>query len=159
MITIDLLYLMSILLPIDLRLEVHGTFVEVMKNVLQPLYTNFYDYFNQKKYELTFNGQVILLEHLLNDYYDNVQRRIHIDDSLENSNIYIFNKIEGNEKRYLFNSLENGSKTYLFNKSEIESLKDFTIFIPSSVAFGEVQLKKLVDKYKLPGKSYNIQLV
>ena len=159
MITIDLLYLMSILLPIDLRLEVHGAFVEVMKNVLQPLYTNFYDYFNQKKYELTFNGQVILLEHLLNDYYDNVQRRIHIDDSLENSNIYIFNKIEGNEKRYLFNSLENGSKTYLFNKSEIESLKDFTIFIPSSVAFGEVQLKKLVDKYKLPGKSYNIQLV
>lgn len=159
MIAIDLYYLMLISVPLRMRTPLFLAYMEVCKNVIQKSYTAFYAFFDTVKYDLTFTGQVISLEHLLNDYYDNTQRRIYIDDVLDEINVFLFNAVEDNEKTYIFNTAENEEKTYLFNASELSNIQDFTIYIPSDVVFSEVQLRRLIDLYKTPGKQYSIEII
>jgi hypothetical protein len=159
MIAIDLYYLMLINIPIRLKNELLLAFIEVTKNVIVKLYNQFYDHFNLVKYDLTFTAQVISLEHLLNDYYDNTLRRIYIDDELDEINIFLFNKSEDNEDTYLFNKSENQESIYIFNDAELKNIKDFIIYIPSDVIYSVNQLTRLVDTYKSPGKQYSIEII
>ena len=159
MIIIDLPYLYQILLPIDLRTPITNVLLNTVRLTFQGLYNSFYETFNITKYNLTFNGQVCMLEHLLNDKYDTTLRRIEIIQDQAGKSTYLFNKIEQNESTYLFSKVENGHNTFIYNKSEVIGLNDFIIQIPSDVVFGEIQLRKLVDKYKLPDKSYSIEII
>ncbi|MBI1837793.1 MAG: hypothetical protein HYR91_11075 [Flavobacteriia bacterium] len=160
MINIDLLYLYNILIPIDLRKDVIIAFIEVIHSTMNLIFISFYNFFDSVKYDLSFNGQVISLEELLNNKYDPITRGIYIDDTLDQQNTYLYNKNEENEHTYLFNKEEiDFEHTYLFNKEELDSIMDFTIFIPSSVVFTEIQLRKIVDKYKLPSKQYLIEII
>jgi hypothetical protein len=159
MIIIDLTYLFQILLPMDLRLPLVKEFLNEIKKSLQFNYTGFYSLFENTKYNLIFNGQVCMLKHLLDDRYDNTLRRIEIIQDTSGKPTYLFNDFEDNEKTYLFNKGEVGKSTYLYNSDEILGLTDFIIRVPSDVIFNEVQLRKLVDKYKLPDKTYSIQIV
>ncbi len=159
MIQIDLTYLFQILLPINLRKSIITAYLDTVNITMTGLYNTFYLLFAQIKYDLTFNGQVILLEHLLNDKYDSILRRIYIDEESTGINTFIFNVIEDNEETYIFNNTENGTNIYLFNNSELSSLADFTIYVPSDVVFEMIQLRKLVDIYKLPTKLYSVEIV
>ena len=99
-----------------------------------------------------------MLEHLLNDRYDDPLRRIYITQNPAGRNTYLFNKVEQNESTYIFNKSEIGANKYIYNNSEALTINDFIIHIPSDVTFLEVQLRKLVDKYKLPDKLYSIEI-
>lgn len=158
MITIDLYYLIQILLPPVHRSMLIIDYIKASIKPLSDVLTDFYSFFDKIKYELQFNGQVCLLEHLLNDQFDDVDRGIYITDAVNLSNTFIFNAAEGNEPTYLFNTSESESPVYLFNESEIVNY-DFIVNIPASITYNAELLKFYVNKYKCAAKRWKIEII
>ena len=158
MILIDFSYLIISILP-----PAHRT-VEVVAAVnakFAPLITIrdwFYTFFDQIEYELTWNGQVCMLEHLLNLEFDPINIGIYITDAENLDNQYVFNALESNEPTIVFNNSEAQEPLYLFNNSEVAQYH-FIVNVPSSVTFNEDQLKYFVNKYRLAGKRWKIEIV
>lgn len=68
------------------------------------MHTQFYVLMAGILYDLQFNGQIMYLEYVLNDLFDNNLRRIYINNTADNSaRLFIFNKVEGQPKHYVFN--------------------------------------------------------
>ena len=157
MIIIDLYYLIEITLPPFMRGINMLAFIFASIKPLNDIQILFYQFFEAKKYELTFNGQVIYLEHILNDQFDPVLRRIYIDSVESLPNIYLFNSIEENEETYLFNNSAGELGLYLYNNLEYQSDNDFTVYVPIGLVYNEILMRYYLDKYKLASKQYNIQ--
>lgn len=108
-----------------------------------------------KDYELAFNGQVIYLEHVLNDVFDAVERRIYITDYDSSPRKYLFNKDEDNEITYLFNKEEDSDEVYFMNNQE-EFGYSFIVHVPAGQVSNYDLFRAWVNRYKLRGKSYGI---
>lgn len=156
MLLIDFYFLVQILLPAFLRKTITINLILVFISPIDKMKTDFYTFFNAKKYELNFNGQVIYLEHLLNDKFDSSLRRIYIDDLEQLPEYYLSNQEESNEINYLFNQSEGETPTYIYNQEEYDLDNDFTIYMPSGLVFDEMYLKALVNQYKTASKRFNI---
>lgn len=137
--------------------------VELLKVLASPLvitFSAFYQFYEDKKYELLFNGQVIYLEHLLNDVFDENNRGIYITDAPQQiAPVVVFNQSEENEEMVLHNISEGEVEVVLFNESESLSWPNFIVNIPSAVVYNDLQLRALVNKYKIAGKNYIINIV
>jgi hypothetical protein len=150
MITIDLFFSILMLLPPEYRSRPWFVdYVFCASAPLNELLQDFYSFFNQIEYELQFNGQVIYLEHVLNDQFDANERRIYIEDSPLLSSTYLFNKIENNEPTYLFNTSEGEAETYIENSSETQAQYDFVIYIPAGMVYDPELFKYWVNKYRI----------
>jgi len=136
--------------------------------LIQPvveLYYTFKAYRQNTLYRLSFTGQVIYLEKLLNDIFNNGAAGIYIQDGLLITKTFLFHKAEGCPKTYLFHKSEHGDKTYLFHKAEFNSLYEFIIKVPNTVYAqlllnnnqGLNNMKALVNLYKLAGKRFTIK--
>lgn len=161
MIYIDLFYLLNITLPPFLRGPKLIAFLYPAYTVLKNMQTEFYDFFDRVKYELQFNGQVVMLEHLLNDQFDPALRRIFINSEEQLEKIFIYNvdeSIPAEEEIYLYNleDVEETTETYFYNSIEYDLDNDFTIHVPDGLTFDEIQMIGLVNKYKLVAKRFNI---
>jgi hypothetical protein len=111
-----------------------------------------------RRYETAFTGQVIYLEHLLNDLFDLDLRRIYITNNAIGQSVYLFNKVEGNEPVYLYNKSEipPNAPLYLVNKTEF--FYSFIIHVPNGIITNWDEFRAWVDKYKLKSKMYIIQI-
>lgn len=78
----------------------------------------------QLRYDLTFNGHVIYLEHVLNDQFDNALRRIFIQDAANVQFDYLFNLIEAQPPLYSYNN---------WNAATVYNVGDFVAFGISGV--------------------------
>lgn len=115
---------------------------------------------NQALVELSYNGQTIYLEKMLNDRFDAVQRRIVIKHEESNS-VYWYREDEGQAPVYLYTEAETGSTiNYLYNEGENASALpdgiDFMVLAPASLSPLELRMKAEIDKYRLAGKQYEI---
>jgi hypothetical protein len=165
---------------------------------VEKLYlTNCLPFFSETFYTLSITGQVIYLEKLLNDKYDNINRGIYIDSNLLPRKFYLYQKNETVPPVYIYRKFDI-NKTYLTNdycvfsdnkvykaltnnsgniptvnsndwlyikevdylrtKLDFNSSINFIIYIPTAVVFDSNQLKKLVNFYKIAGKTYLIKL-
>lgn len=163
MISIDLFYLAYITLPPILRIEPWLSFLTVFMSQLNTVQMGFNDYFESVKYELQFNGQVIYLEHLLNDRFDPELRRIYINSEEQLQKVFIHNILESiplEEENYIYNQtdIEDATDTHLYNEVEYSLDNDFTIFLPEGLIYNELELRSVVDSYKLAAKRYNLIL-
>jgi hypothetical protein len=157
MILIDFYYLIKITLPPFLRGINTISLLNAIIKPLSDIQNNFYQFYEDKKYELTFNGQVIYLEHILNDKFDPILRRIYIGDAEQTPNVYVFNDSEDNEAIYLFNNSDTSEDIYLFNASEETPGLDFIVFIPIGFTYNDNLMKYYINKFKTAGKRYQIQ--
>lgn len=135
--------------------------LKLIKSLLQPtklLYDDFISYRETTLYYMSFTGQVISLEHLLNDQYDNTDRDIYIVDTADIVYVYFWNVLENRPNHYLYNKSESKPPLYLKNRDEYISYVHFIIMIPSDVVFNEDSLRALVNRYKIAGKKYSIQI-
>lgn len=155
MVNIDFNTLISQLLPPRKRSPRMLNWMGALVKSLNTVKTAFYGYYNTVQYNLQFNGQVINLEHVLNDAFDDTLRRIEIVDAVENPTTYLFNVIEGNELTYLFNTSE-GSPLYLYNNQEYATQDDFIVEVPVGLAYTEVEMRALINKYKHSAMRYSI---
>ncbi|MDB9498562.1 hypothetical protein [Nodularia spumigena] len=98
--------LASELLPAMLRSkQVVVAFVRVCISPIKALHQNFLMYRQEAIYKASFTGQIIYLEKRLNDRFDAILRRIYIENTADQSFVYLFNSSE-NEPRILYNNYD-----------------------------------------------------
>lgn len=158
MININFNYLIETITP-----PVHRT-IEVVSSLkanfkpLDQIKVLFEQFFGDVEYELTWNGQVCMLEHLLNKEFDPLNEGIYIADAINIDKLHIFNDLEDNEPTFVSNKSESSNPTYIHNKAEVSEYH-FIVNIPASVTFNTDQVQFYVNKYKLAGKRWKIEIV
>lgn len=145
------------LLPSFLRGQRTKDYMKALLKPLQDFNDSFVIYVNNTFYLTSFTGQVIYLEHILNDLYDDPLRRIYITDGIIIPlPPYIYNKIE-ERPRFVYNKAEaSPNKTYLHNKIEYQTSYDFVVNVPVGILTValETKIKATVRRYKLAGKRF-----
>lgn len=151
--------LIQLLLPIQLRQTKIISYLRSAFGGIIQIYNDFLNYRDYANYLLYFNGQTIYLEHLLNDQFDNVLRRIYIYNIPPAIIIYIYLKLE-NKPKYIYQKIENApinKQIYLKNTSEYTSQLDFIVKVPVGLTFDIHIMKSWIERYKIAGKNYDIQ--
>lgn len=139
----------------DWWIDYHKATIKPLDQLLQ----SFYSFFDQKKYELTFNGQVIYMEHVLNDQFDTIDRLITITDSSLLDSLFLFTEAEANEPTYIHTAAEAATPLYLNTYAEYYDDVDFIVNIPSTVTFDLEQLKYWVNKYRIAPMRWDINII
>lgn len=135
-------------------------FIRLCIYPLVGIYDRFYRFYDDKRYELIFNGQVIYLEHLLNDQFDDVNRGIYISDAPQQiDQVILFNKNENNEKTIIYNQSEGQPPVIIYNRAETFTWSGFIVNIPTSVNYNEDRLRAYLNKYKLASKNYSLNII
>lgn len=147
-------------LPINKRKFLNIAFLKFLSVPIRRILQEYYDYREKNELLIHMNGQVIYIEHILNHYFDPVNESIYISDAAQvEEGVTLYNKAEGNEKTILYNDAENEEETYFFNLTELQNWPNFIINIPSAVSFNEEQLRALVNRYKMAGKNYKLNII
>lgn len=115
---------------------------------------------DQALIELSYNGQTMYLEKMLNDRFDPTHRRIIIQHEEDNS-VFWYLEAEGQAPNYLYTEIETGATlTHLYNEGEnstgLPGGIDFRVKAPAELFSKEPQMKAEINKYKLAGKIYDI---
>jgi hypothetical protein len=115
---------------------------------------------NSIRYRMNLTGQVIYLEHWLNDLFDVDLRRIYISEGDSTSPQFLYNKADSADPLVIYNKSESQPPVYLTNRVEREGEVDFVINIPFDLATSqatlESKLKTATNIYKSAGRRYSI---
>lgn len=136
--------------------------VSIVRVLLKPfktLYAVFIGYREETLRKMVYNSQVIVLENMLNDFFDSNLRRIRIIttyDVLESVHIYT---VVEEEPLYVYTEADYNSnpalqRVYLYTTSELGVLYDFIVeAAPGSLTNEQIiRLKSLVNYYRFAGK-------
>lgn len=115
----------------------------------------FYAFYQEKKYEVIFTGQIIYMKKYLNDQFDDVSRRIYITTNAGNVSPYVYRFAEALGE-YVYRFAEDAGIT-VQRKNESISDYDFTVYVPVSLSYDATQFNAAIEKYKLEDKTYTIQ--
>jgi len=154
-------------IPYFLRQPIRINWLECL---MKPIDTNIIainDYRDKKLIELSYNGQTILLEKVLNDIFDPDLRRILI---LHNQPTYInlFFDSEGQTQEvWTYDDTETpleSDVTFLYYDAEspgsiLPSNIDFRVVVPLELQQYENQISAVVWKYKIASKRFDIIFV
>lgn len=108
---------------------------------------------------LKYDGQLLVLETALNDYFDNLTREIYISEDFTNfeTEFYKYNE------PYVF-SLDlytedetNPAPWNLYKSGESYDNYDFYVNTPVGLSFNQLRMEQIIDRYKMAGKRYLIQ--
>lgn len=151
------------LLPVFLQKERFIAWVSALVSPLQTLHDLYVNYAQTVRYRLSLTGQVIYLEHYLNDLFDNSQRRIYIEDASELLlPPYLYNKPTPHGTQiYIKNKSEGGDKFYLRNRAEYNNQANFIVWVPAELEpqNAEHLFRAAVNRYKQAGAIYSIQTI
>lgn len=143
----------SYLIPKQLRNQRLMAFVNALITPLQQLNTNANDWANSVFYDVQFNGQVVMLEHLLNDTFDNTDRRITITDGEPTLTPTLRNKSEARPTIIIRNRIEGGTSNILRPTSFARA--DF-IVNPNGANIDPAKATAIINRYKIAAKSFII---
>ncbi len=146
--------LVLLLLPTFLRKSRLAAFATVLVAPIKEMYQAFREQQKRDWYRLNHNGQVFSLRKVLNDHFDNEQRRIEIMDAEEYERIYIYTPIE-NQPLYL--NGENEDTKYIYTSSEYNNQFDFVVVVPFGLSYNTYKMRALINEYKLITKKYTIK--
>ncbi len=151
------------LLPVKLRQPVMTAWLRVLVSPVKWVFNLFKSNRKDNLYVLAHDGQVCYLEAALNDAFDSIARGIYITDGPFEDPLFLY---LDSETRPLWLGLvsEVGSTSYpdpevLYTDGETYGLGIcFIVHVPLLVSLGPgydvTRLKAIVDKYRLPGRSY-----
>jgi hypothetical protein len=129
---------------------------------IQELSDNLEAYQFQTMQFLDYTGQNIALENLLNDNYDNLQRRIFItENNVTNQAVIIDIYLQGESDPsptsiYLQGEVSPTPFSFYLQGEVIQTLYNFTINIPSSISFDTNLVTRQVKNYSESAKTFNI---
>ncbi len=146
------------MLPTMLRNYVMIAFAQVVLSPINWLYNQFIKYRDANLYNLSITPQVCCIEKALNDRFDTSKRRIYITKTLTYAQPYLFLDQELKDD-FIFIDNEN-KDSYLHQGSELSAGKsDFIVHIPAELYTQEVDVKSIIDTYKLATKSYTLNYI
>ena len=162
MIFIDLFLLLTMLVPYQVRRVEITDYIKVGLTVLNQTLNAQYNFQDQIDYTLLFNGQVIMLERLLNEQFVTSEPPIYIEDALKLPDNVIFNIEENSEDIWIYNNsevIDEEEEVFIYNSDEYNTEFDFIVYVHASefASYNMVLMKYLIDKYKLAGTRYKIE--
>jgi len=145
-------------IPLEMRLPAVIALVVIVVSPAVFVYNLLLVFRDLALYNLLITPQVVYMEKMLNDRYDTAARRIYIQDGLDNTPIYLYQKAEGKPPLFLYQKSEVGRPIpYLRTRGESSSIKsDFTVYVPLDIVFDLPEMKSKIDYFKLPSKFYTI---
>ncbi len=150
--TVDFRKLADWMLPTFLRKPKLLAYLKALLKPVINLYNDFKMFRSDILYKINHNGQVVYLQKVLNDRFDNIQRRIYITDGIINEPTYIYTH-EEDKPVYL------GTK-YIYTREELKFKDvDFVVILPLDLVLSseeEVRVNSLLKYYKLASKTYRI---
>jgi len=104
-------------------------------------------------YVLNHDGRVFSLESVLNDKFDNEERRIYISDVDFQDSAYIGNR-DNVEQVYI--STSGDPKTlHISNAPQYMQNSNFIVHAPTDIlSENEILIRNAIEKYKIAGKTY-----
>lgn len=151
----DFKRLMLQLLPTFLRKPLFKAVVSAIGSALNVLCDRFNLNRDRNLYNLSITSQVCFLEKVLNDKFDNVQRRIYISNGAWRAPLPIYLILE-NQPVYLYLESENQPvPLYLQNETGFIA-EGFVINVPIELQPSEQDLTGTVNLFKLAGKTFTI---
>lgn len=141
-------------LPPSWRRPLLLAFTDCVVEPLRTLQTRLLKFRTQVAYKLSFTSQVYSLENLLNDRYDNTDRRIYISDGNQVPEIYIYLHAE-DIPVYIY-SVNEQQPHHIYLEDEPGNF-DFIVNYPSALSLNEADATALLERYKLVSKlhTYN----
>lgn len=91
-----------IFLPWFKRQDKWKGLMDTLLTPIKDLHTNSVAAFDGLVYKMSFNGQIIYLEHVINDRFDPTQRLIYIENVNSIVGLYLYNKPEIKPKNYIY---------------------------------------------------------
>ncbi len=101
------------------------------------------------KNRMSYNGQVFSLRKMLNDKFDNIQRRITIGKAEVRTHLMLYRRAE-NKPVMLGMQMLN-------RRDSVEYQNEFIVNLPISLKRKEIEIKAWLDYYKLATKTYTIK--
>lgn len=149
------------LIPTKIRNQKQVSWLESLLQPLQSINFQFHLYGKKTRYDLSFNGQVVYLEHVLNDAYDTVLRRIYIKDStlIAFNNFHIYYIAENQPTtEYVYFDSENVAEPYILAEADVIDYVEFEVWIPQNILTNLTipYINSLINKYKIAGKRYKL---
>ena len=146
---LNLRRLVILLLPTFLRKARLVAWLQILIAPLEQLQYSFNQKRNSDLVTLTHNGQKCYLRKILNDTFDQGLRRIRIEDMTHFNAVYIYTEAE-NQPVYL-------EEKYLYTSGEMQvSGVNFSVRIPNTLRARNVEIKALIEAYKIASKRYII---
>ena len=146
---LNLRRLVILLLPTFLRKARLVAWLQILIAPLEQLQYSFNQKRNSDLVTLTHNGQRCYLRKILNDTFDQGLRRIRIEDMTHFNAVYIYTEAE-NQPVYL-------EEKYLYTSGEMQvNGVNFSVYIPNELQAREVEIKALIEAYKIASKRYII---
>lgn len=150
-------------LEVDLRRVKTVKWLEVLFKPIIWLHIEFLAYRTQALYKVNHNSQICYLQAVLNDSFDNVQRRIIIRNAILREPLWFYEPEEN--KPVLFYEESDNKPVYFREESEfIGDGADFLVLVPIDLKPTNTQeenallikMKAQIDYYKLFVKNYII---
>jgi len=157
MFNIDFNNIIQLMLPPFLRKPKNIEWLKALVKPVIDLYIIFYAYRTQTLYSLCITGQVIYLEKLLNDKFNNGNVGIYIADGSYNNAPFLYNTAEARPDTFIYKTSEGKPDLFLYNTAEYMIGNDFIVMVPVAITFDSNEMKSLINLYKLAGKQYSIQ--
>lgn len=157
--SIDFDRLIKILLPPVLNSTIQNKWIQSLLNPLKETHTYFGLFRLDINKRARFNGQVIILENILNDEFDPDERGIIIQSNVNViSQVYIYQPAESGSE-YIYQPSEN-IDTFIFQPDEdMTSSYDFIVIVPDGILSieDELRIKALTNRWKIDGKRAKFQ--
>lgn len=159
MFAVDFYTLIVRLLPPFLRRPVMIAWLYRLIHPVISLYGQFLGFRQQQLMRTSCTGQVISLEWLLNELFDPTGRGIYIlTNGLSTTDNFIYSETDSAASNDLYSESDAGMPPlYLYAEIDYFSLIHFTVFVPVALVFDPVQLRAVVDYYRLAGKRFDVQ--
>lgn len=145
-------------LPIGLRKSRQIAWLRSLIKPVVNLHTQFINYRRDALYKIDHTPQVFSLEQVLNDAFDVQLRRIYISDGAYRDGVYFYNPEE--QKPVPFYDPAENSPVHFYDGAELFSLDtDFVVVVPFELKEAqEIRMRSLIDFYRLPDKTYKIEI-
>lgn len=158
---VDFNKLKNQLLPLSLRTTIIKAYLQIGLSVLQDVHTWFTAFRNKNIYRLKHNSQTVYMEAVLNDYFDNDERRIRIVDVVLDSYPWLYLTTES-RPLWLYTTAED-SPIYLSTTAEYtDETYDFIVEFPadSHTATTDETIMRIIRPFVLATKTnYRVVLI
>lgn len=131
--------------------------VRVLVSAVQTLHAQLLTYVDATRYRMQMTGQVIYLEHLLNDRLDPTDRRIRIADVARVIEP-LFLQLDGGDLILPLDDEE--PPIILYTKEDYTSNVDFSVYLPDTISLTpqtRALVRALVNQYRAAGKTFDLR--
>lgn len=151
------------LLPIILRRPRLLAMLGALLSPFVSLYEDFFIFKNKAIYKTEHNAAITLLQKMLNDGYDNVERRIFINNAEITATQHYYDHDLGDP--LVFYDTGEGDPQWFFNLEVFNVYRsDFTVFLPAAIRPPDpedeerllTKIRADLDYYKMYGTKYTI---